>query len=84
MTTSSDIDNSITQDTYTTSIFKDKIIEAITEIRDARRRPDLEAIFSYVIKSEATNIDKDFVETLIVELINGKKIINKRTSSGLD
>ena len=45
MTTSSNIDNSITQDTYTTTIFKDKIIEAITEIRDAKRRPDLEAIF---------------------------------------
>mgnify|MGYP001796811022 CR=1 FL=1 len=67
MSTSIYNDNGNTQDTRVIFIFKNKVIKAIVEIRDSRRRPDLDSIFNYVTRSKATNIDRHFVETIVVE-----------------
>ena len=73
------------QDDHITTLFKDKILKAIIEIRtNSKKRPDLNSIYNYVIKSEASNVDIDFIESVMVELINDNKITNKKTVTGLD
>ena len=71
------------QDDHITTLFKDKILKAIIEIRtNSKKRPDLNSIYNYVIKSEASNVDMDFIESVMVELINNNKITNKKTVTG--
>ena len=78
------IDTNVTQDNSVVSIFKEKVLVAIKDIRDTKRRPDLPSIYNQVIKTEASNADEDFIESIIVELINENKIYNKKTRTGLD
>ena len=53
--------------------FSSIIVSAIDNIRNIKyKRPDIDAIYRYVSKNAATNVDRDFIETIIVEL--GKKI----------
>ena len=54
------------------------------KIRQKKKRPDVDSIFNNVIKSSATNIDRDVVESILIELINQKIISNKQTSSDCD
>ena len=65
-----------TQDSYIISIFKNKIMEAIDDLRKSKKRPDIDSIYNYVTRNEASNIDIDLIETIIVELINENKLIN--------
>ena len=48
------------------------------------QRPDVEAIFKHIAKNKASNITKDFIEGSITKLLKEGKIINKKTSEGLD
>ena len=66
------------------SHFKSKILAAIDEIRQKKRRPDSDAIYEHIIKSEASNADKNLIETIIAELTKQNVIINKKTCHGLD
>ena len=46
------------------------IVSAIDNIRNIKcKRPDIDAIYRYVSKNVATNVDRDFIETIIVELV---------------
>ena len=64
-----------------TCLFKSKIIQIIDQIRyKKKKRPDINGIYDYIMRTEATNVDKEFIETVIVELINEKKITNKNTT----
>ena len=62
------------------SHFKSKILAAIDEIR----RPDSDTIYEHIMKSEASNADKNLIETIIAELTKQNVIINKKTCHGLN
>ena len=47
------------------SHFKSKILAAIDEIREKKRRPDIDAIYEHIMKSEVSNADKHLIETII-------------------
>ena len=69
-----------------TTIFshsKSKILAAIDEIRQKKRCPDIDAIYEHIMKSEASNADKNLIETIIVELTKQNVIITKKTCHGL-
>ena len=51
------------------SHFKSKILAAIDEVRQKKRRPDIDAIYEHIMKYEASNAEKNLIETIIAELI---------------
>ena len=48
------------------------------------KRPDIDAIYRYVTKTVVTNVERDFTETTVEEVVNKNIIFNKRTVQGLD
>ena len=64
-------------------LFKLKILNAIKFISNRKKCADLEAIFDYLSKTEASNADKELVENLLSQLVNYKVIINKKIHTGL-
>ena len=66
------------------SYYEDKIFSTIKYIRDRKQRPDVDAIFEDIAKNEASNISKDFIEDSMTKLMKEGKVINKKTSEGLD
>ena len=62
--------------------YKTHVLSAKDNIREKKKRPDVDSIFNHIAKSSATNIDRDVVESVLGELINQKIISNKKTSSG--
>ena len=52
------------------SNFKSKILAAIDKIREKKRRPDIDTIYEYIMKSQASNANKNLIETIIAELTN--------------
>ena len=53
--------------------FTSIIVSAIDNIRNIKcKRRDIDAIYRYVSKNVATNVDRNFIESIIVELV--KKI----------
>ena len=68
----------------TLKLFKPHVLSAIDNIREKKKRPDVYIIFNHIRESSATNIDRDIVESILIELINPKIISNKKTSSGYD
>ena len=70
---------------YTTfHLFKPHVLSAIENIREKKKCPDVDSIFNHVTKGSAANIERDLVESILIELINQKIIPNKKTSSGCD
>ena len=54
----------------TIDIFKPLIISAIETIRGKSKRPDIDAIYRHISKSEATNVDRDFIASVLNDLEN--------------
>ena len=52
----------------TLSLFKPKILNAIDQIKQKKKRPDLNTIYEYLSKTEASNADKQLIE-IILDLI---------------
>ena len=70
-----------------TTIFshlKSKTLVAMNKIREKERRPDIDATYEHIMKSEASNAGKNLIETIITELTKQNVIINKKTCHGLD
>ena len=63
-------------------LFKAKILQAIEYIREKRKRPDTNAIYEHLKKTEASNIDKETIGNIISELINQKILENKKSTYG--
>ena len=63
-------------------LFKPKILQAIDYIREKRKRPDTNAIYEYLKKTEASNTDKETIGNIITELINQKILENKKSAYG--
>ena len=49
----------------TLSLFKPKILNAIDQIKQKKKRPDLNTIYEYLSKTEASNADKQLIETIL-------------------
>ena len=55
-------------------LFKPKILNAIEIIRNKKKkRPHIDTIYDYIMKTEASNADKTLIENLVKGLI--KQII---------
>ena len=65
-------------------IFKPLIIQAIETIRSESKLQDIDAIYRHISKSEATNIDRDFIPSVLNDLENQNVIYNKQATQGLD
>ena len=49
----------------TLSLFKPKILNAVDQIKQKKKRPDLNTIYEYLSKTEASNADKQLIETIL-------------------
>ena len=65
-------------------LFEPKILNAIKFIRDRKKCANLEAIFDHLTKTEASDTDKELVESLLSQVVNCKLIISKKAHTGLD
>ena len=62
-----------------------QFISAIDNIRNIKyKRPDIDATYRYVSKTVATNVDRHFIETIVVELVDKNIIFNEPSVQGLD
>ena len=68
----------------TLSLFKPKILNAIAEIKQKKKRPDLNTIYEYLSKTEASNADKQLIKTILGNLIETNIIVNRNTQKDLD
>ena len=66
------------------SLFKSKILNAIDQIKQKKKRPDLNTIYEYPSKTEASNADKQLIETILDNLIETNITVNKKAPKGLD
>ena len=60
------------------------IFDAIQQVRLYNKRPDSLAIFKEIPKAHATNCTEEDIENRIEGLINEKKLVNNKTTAGLD
>ena len=68
----------------TIGIFKPIITSAIETIRGRSKRSDIDTIYRHISKSEATNVDRGFIASVLNDLENQNVIFNKPTTQGLD
>ena len=66
------------------SAIKYQILNSTDQIRKNKKRADLNVITKHILRTEVSNFDQDFIETMISELIDQNLIENKRTPQGLD
>ena len=62
--------------------FRNEILEPIAPIRKKNKRPDSKAIFSYIARNSATNVDESFIDKMLNELLAEKVIVNNPKSCG--
>ena len=67
----------------TLSLFKPKILNAIDQIKQKKKRPDLNTIYEYLSKTEASNTDKQLIETILANLVETNIIVNRKTPKGM-
>ena len=67
------------------SLFQPKILAAIDYIRNVnKQRPDAEAIYKYISRTEASNVNKTDIVNSIDELVKQNVVVNKKTNSSYD
>ena len=62
--------------------FFEHIKDAIATLRLGRQRPDNKRISKLVQRSAATNIDQDYIDQILQEMVTNNLIYNKPTESG--
>ena len=67
--------------TEISSLFKPKILCAIDRIKEKKKRPDIDSIYDYLSRTEASNIDKISIELILNELVKENVVVNKKTTS---
>ena len=68
----------------TLSLFKPKIFNAIDQIKQKKKRTDLNTIYEYLSKTEASNTDNQLIETILTNLVETNIIVNRKTPKGFD
>ena len=83
---SNDVPNKDSEDlsNNTIDVFRPIITTAIETIRGKSKRPEIDHIYRHISKSEATNVDRDFIASVLNDLENQNVIFNKPTTQGLD
>ena len=66
------------------SLFKQKISSTIDQIKQKKKRPDLNTIYEYLSKTEASNTNKQLIETILSNLVETNIIVNRKTPKGFD
>ena len=66
--------------TEISSLFKPKILCAIDRIKEKKKRPDIDSIYDYLSRTEASNIDKISIELILNELVKENVAVNKKTA----
>ena len=67
------------------SLFQLKILAAIDYIRNVNKQhPDAEAVYKYISRTEASNVNKVDIVNSIDELVKQNVVVNKKTSSEYD
>ena len=61
-------------------LFKPKILQANDYIREKRKRPDTNGTHEYLVKTKLSNVDKEEIGNIILELINQKILQNKKSA----
>ena len=61
-------------------LFKPKVLNAINKIRESKKRPGNDSILDYIIKTEASNVDKPLTISITNKLINQDLIENKNST----
>ena len=56
----------------------------IETIRGKSKRSDSDVIYCHISKSEATNVDRDFIVLVLNDLENQNVIFNKPTTQGFE
>ena len=56
--------------------FRNEILEAIPAIRKKNKRPDSKAIFSYIARNSATNVDESFIDKMLIDITCWKSYCN--------
>ena len=67
----------------TLSLFKPKMLNAIDQIKQKKKRPDLNTVYEYLSKTEASNTDKQLIETILANLVETNIIVNRKTPKGM-
>ena len=63
------------------SLLQPKILAAIDYIRNVnKQRPDAEAIYKYISRTEASNVNKIDIVHSIDELVKRNVVVNKKTN----
>ena len=75
------ITNDLEKTTEISSFFKPKILCAIDRIKEKKKRPDIDSIYDYLSRTEASNIDKISIELILNELVKENVVVNKKTTS---
>ena len=65
-------------------LFKSKILNAFDQIKQKKKRPDINTIYEYVSKTEVYNADKQLIETILGILIETNITVNRKATKGLD
>ena len=68
----------------TIDIFNNIITSTNETVRDKSQCPDIDAIYRHISKSEATNVDRDFIASVLNDLEYQSVLSNKPTMQGLD
>ena len=64
---------------------KPKILEANDHLKGiSHKRPDVDSIFDFIIRTTASIITKEALAGIIIDLIKGNIIINKKSINGRD
>ena len=59
------------------SHFTPLTLSAINDIKEKKKRRDTSSIYDYIMKTQASNADKAFIQSVVVKLTLERKIINK-------
>ena len=68
--------------TEISSLFKPKILCAIDRIKGKKKCPDIDSIYNYLSRTEASNIDKTSIEPILNERVKENILVSKKTSLG--
>ena len=63
-------------------MFKPKILCAINRIKEKKKHPDIDSIYHYLSRTEASKIDKISIELILNEMVKENVVVNKKTSLG--
>ena len=66
------------------STFKPLVLSAIDILRDKKKRPDVDSIYNHIIKTQASNANRVFIESVVTNLMKENLIINKKATCDFD